>query len=111
LSVTTRRLTWSATWRLCVATITVVPRAYREGDGKKARGHEETAGLFAVQLAGAESMAAELADARDRSAGAAAAAPNSPMGMGAALQRSIASQRSVCVTPYSGHFGECPDVF
>lgn len=49
-------------------------RAYREGDEKKARGHEETAGLFAVQLAGAESMAAELADARDRSAGAAAAA-------------------------------------
>src|SRR5437868_10398823 len=34
-------------------------RAYREGDGKKAGGHEETAGLFAVQLAGAEPMAAD----------------------------------------------------
>jgi phage shock protein A len=49
-------------------------RAAREGDEAAARGHEETAGLFAVQLAGAESMASELADARDRSAGAAAAA-------------------------------------
>lgn len=49
-------------------------RASRAGDEKAARAHEETAALFAVQLAGAESMAAELADARDRSAGAAAAA-------------------------------------
>ena len=49
-------------------------RASREGDEQAARGHDETAGLFAVQLAGAESMAAELADARDRSSGAAAAA-------------------------------------
>jgi phage shock protein A len=49
-------------------------RAARAGDESTARSHEETAALFAVQLAGAESMAAELADARDRSAGAAAAA-------------------------------------
>jgi phage shock protein A len=49
-------------------------RAARAGDESAARSHEETATLFAVQLAGAESMAAELADARDRSAGAAAAA-------------------------------------
>lgn len=49
-------------------------RASRGGDVQAARGHEETASLFAVQLAGAESAAAELADARDRSAGAAAAA-------------------------------------
>jgi phage shock protein A len=49
-------------------------RAYRAGDEPTARGHEETAALFAVQLAGAESMAAELADARDRSASAAAVA-------------------------------------
>lgn len=49
-------------------------RASRDGDEPAARGHEETAALFAVQLAGAESAAAELADARDRSAGAAAAA-------------------------------------
>jgi phage shock protein A len=49
-------------------------RASRDGDEPAARGHEETAALFAVQLAGAESTAAELADARDRSAGAAAAA-------------------------------------
>jgi phage shock protein A len=49
-------------------------RASRTGDEAAARGHEETAALFAVQLAGAESTAAELADARDRSAGAAAAA-------------------------------------
>jgi phage shock protein A len=49
-------------------------RASREGDSAAARGHEETAALFAVQLAGAESAAAELADARDRSAAAAAAA-------------------------------------
>ena len=52
----------------------VAERSYRDGDEAKARSHEETARLFAVQLAGAESMAAELADARDRSAGAAAAA-------------------------------------
>ena len=49
-------------------------RASRNGDVRAAGGHEETASLFAVQLAGAESAAAELADARDRSAGAAAAA-------------------------------------
>jgi phage shock protein A len=49
-------------------------RASRDGDAPGARGHEETAALFAVQLAGAESAATELADARDRSAGAAAAA-------------------------------------
>jgi phage shock protein A len=49
-------------------------RASREGDEEASRGHEETAALFAVQLAGAESMAAELADARDRSSSAAAAA-------------------------------------
>jgi phage shock protein A len=49
-------------------------RSSRDGDAPGARGHEETAALFAVQLAGAESAAAELADARDRSAGAAAAA-------------------------------------
>jgi phage shock protein A len=49
-------------------------RALRVGDESTARTHNETAGLFAVQLAGAESMASELADARDRSAGAAAAA-------------------------------------
>jgi phage shock protein A len=49
-------------------------RAFRDGDETAARSHNETAGLFAVQLSGAESMASELADARDRSAGAAAAA-------------------------------------
>jgi len=49
-------------------------RAARDGDESVARGHDETAALFAVQLAGAESTAAELTDARDRSAGAAAAA-------------------------------------
>jgi phage shock protein A len=49
-------------------------RASRQGDEAAARGHDETAALFGVQLAGAESMAAELADARDRSSTAAAAA-------------------------------------
>lgn len=49
-------------------------RAARDGDEAGARGHEETAALFAVQLAGAESTAADLADARFRAAGAAAAA-------------------------------------
>ena len=48
--------------------------AARAGNERAARGHDETAALFAVQLAGAESMAAELTDARDRAAGAAAAA-------------------------------------
>src|SRR4029077_7677049 len=46
-------------------------RAARDGDQSAARGHNETAALFAVQLAGAESAAAELTEARDRSAGAA----------------------------------------
>jgi phage shock protein A len=49
-------------------------RAARDGDESAARGHDETAALFAVQLAGAESTAAELIDARNRSAAAAAAA-------------------------------------
>ena len=49
-------------------------RASRDGDESAARGHDQTAALFAVQLAGAESAARELADARDRSARAAAAA-------------------------------------
>ena len=49
-------------------------KASRDGDATTARGHEDTAALFAVRLAGAESTAAELADARDRSSGAAAAA-------------------------------------
>jgi phage shock protein A len=49
-------------------------RAFRAGDESTARNHNETAGLFAVQLAGAESMASELADARDRSSRAASAA-------------------------------------
>jgi phage shock protein A len=52
----------------------LVDRAHREGDESSARGHEETASLFAVQLAGAESSAAEIVDARERAARAAAAA-------------------------------------
>jgi phage shock protein A len=52
----------------------LVDRAHREGDESSAHGHEETASLFAVQLAGAESSAAEIVDARERAARAAAAA-------------------------------------
>jgi phage shock protein A len=63
--------------RLRTATgraLMLADKAARDGDEPIARGYEETAALFAVQLAGAESAAAELADARERSAGAAAAA-------------------------------------
>ena len=54
--------------------LVLADRAYREGDAAEARNHEETAALFAVQLAGAESAAAELVEARDQSMIAAAAA-------------------------------------
>lgn len=54
--------------------LVLADRAYRDGDDAKGRGHEETAALFAVQLAGAESAATELAEARDQSLVAAAAA-------------------------------------
>jgi phage shock protein A len=57
-----------------VRALMLADRASREGDAAAARGYEETASVFAVRLAGAESAAAELADARNRSAGAAAAA-------------------------------------
>src|SRR5207248_3151890 len=46
--------------------LVLADRAFRAGDESTARSHEETASLFAVQLAGAESAATELAEARDQ---------------------------------------------
>jgi phage shock protein A len=49
-------------------------RASREGDGRTAAGYEDTASMFAVQLSGAESTAADLMEAREQAGLAASAA-------------------------------------
>lgn len=54
--------------------LVLVDRARRNGDAAAADAHERTAGLLATQLAAAESVAAELAEARDRAGKAAEAA-------------------------------------